>query len=140
MWLAPPAHADEMWTVVAKDSHFGPGVNTLVIKHRVVSSVDLGEPTMPATDRRFLLISGGSIYLAVDEQSESPGGAFITGDSARWPHMKLIKIGERIFRDYCYRCFLYRDGLREDQITLKFSATTVDPRIAITNSVVTSAP
>jgi hypothetical protein len=128
-WFPLPADADEIWTIVAKESHFGPGVNTLVLKRRNRTAVEQAEIANAATSGRFLVISKGSVYLAVDEQSSSPQSAITTTDTARWPHKKLIQIGEHIFRDYCFPC---RDVIREDPITLKFSSTTMDPRLAIT--------
>ena len=135
-WLPLHAQADEIWTVIAKDSYFGHGVNKLVIKRRGMALADPGEIANLEAKGRYLVISGASIYLAVSEQTPTPAGSFVTTDATRWPNMKLIRVGEHIFRDYCFRCFRYRDGLREDQITFKFSKTAVDLRAAMTETVV----
>lgn len=130
--LPVSAHADEVWSIVKKDSHFGLGVNTLVLKRTKEIPGDHG--TTPAgKESRFLVISHGAIYLAVNDQTVLPAGATIVSDDSRWPSMKLINIGNTIFRDYCFRC---RDGISEDPITLKFVATFVDPRAVLTDTLV----
>lgn len=129
LWVPSFAHADEIWTVVAKKSHFGPGLNTLVIKRAGGPLVYESGKTTSGAGSGFLVISGGNVYLAVDEQMPVSPGAMIKTESAHWPGKKLIQIGLGLFRVYCYRCFLYSDDVWAE-ITLQFLATSVDPRIS----------
>lgn len=68
-WLPSLAHADEMWAVVAKKSHFGHGLNTLVIKRPRGLQIHESDATNADAGTRFLVISGGNVYLGVDEQT-----------------------------------------------------------------------
>lgn len=128
-WLPSSAQADEIWTVVAKKTHLGPGFNTLVIQRPGGLQVDASDKTTADVGSKFLVISGGNVYLAVDEQTPESAGAIIKTESARWPGKKLIQIGLGLFRVYCYRCFLYSDDVWSD-ITLQFLGTNIDPRIS----------
>lgn len=125
-WLPVSAHADEIWTVVVKKTHFGPGLNTLVLKPRSGTPAYKSATVSFDAGSRFLVISRGNVYLAVDEQAPLPAGATVESQSTRWPHKKLVQIGQGLFRVYCYRCFLFSDDVWAET-TLQFTATGVDP-------------
>jgi len=132
--------ADEIWTVVSKESHWAPGWNRLVIQRQRKASATQISKAISDNNGRFLFISGGSIYLG-DQNAGSLSEPADTTEFARRRYMNLVKIGESAFRVYCYRCFLDGEGSIDDnRITFDFVSTIGDPQIAMAEMVILKTP
>lgn len=120
--IAAPAHADEIWTINYAKSHFSAGANTLVLQ-RASSG---GNTTASASaSGGFLVISGGKIFMAVDEEALASNPAVRKVDYTRWRDMKLVEIGDHIRYGYCdFRC---QSGFGYNTVTLNFVAHGQDP-------------
>jgi hypothetical protein len=132
--MALPAHADEIWKINYARSHFGPSANTLVLQR-----VNSGGNTSLGVSARgsFLVISGGKIYMAVDEQALASDPAVRKVDYTRWRDMKLVEIGDHIRSGYCdFRC---QSGFSNNEVTLTFVAHGNDPTDTMQNMIAVNA-
>lgn len=119
--MALPAHADEIWNINYAKSHFGPAANTLVLERGKLANP--GDTTeAKSASASFLVISGGKVYMAVDEQALASGSPIRAVDYTRWNSMKLVLIGDRLRNadEYCgLRC---QSGTPANSITFHFTA------------------
>jgi len=134
--LPVAAQADQMWKVVPEKSHFGPGINTLVIERSTAKPA--GGEAKTASDlipAMFLVISKSKVYLAIDEEASASASGIRTVDYSRWQNMRLVKIGDNLHGDsYCD--FACQSGRPKNRETLTFTAIGADPRPDMGNMVV----
>jgi len=118
--VTAPAHADEFWTINYERSHFGPGTNVLVLDRSNAQTA-----ATKTASGSFLVISGGKLYMAVDEAAlASPPGARKV-DFTGWRGMKLVQIGDNVRYDYCR--LACQTGAYQNRAALLFNAHGQDP-------------
>lgn len=120
-----PAHADEIWSINYAKSHFGPGANALVLERG--GKIPAGpNSTALSASGSFLVISGGKIYMAVDEEALAAAPGVRKVEYSRWRDMKLVLIGDHV-RPQAYCDFRCQSGFASNSVTLNFTAHGQDP-------------